>query len=375
MKPERKCRVLLLGPSLQAVSGVSTHLGLLFGSFLSTGFELLHFQVGSEGRAESRLQKLWRFAASPFHFSAALLRHKPDVVHLNTSLEPKSYWRDLIYLLLAKLVGRKVVYQVHGGALPQDFFPRSRLLTGLLRGALRLPDAVVLLADIELRAYRQFVPEARLVVIANAIETADLVDAPLALMAEAPLHLAYLGRLAENKGIFDIVAALCLLRNRNIRVRVSIAGGGPDEARLRQAVESAGMQDMVHFWGPLFGPEKNALWKAADVFVFPTYHREGLPYALLEAMAAGAVPVTCPVGAIPDVMADGVHGLFVNPQAPEALAAALERLDRDRPLLFRLAAASRLRVQEHYTVERLADDFDQLYRSLQGPSCAASPAI
>lgn len=375
MNPESKCRVMLLGPSLQAVSGVSTHLGLLFGSSLSAGFELMHFQVGSEGRAESRLQKLWRFTASPWHFAKSILRQKPDIVHLNTSLEPKSYWRDLVYLMFAKIAGRRVVYQVHGGALPQDFFPRSRLLTGLLRRVLRLPDVVVLLAEVELQAYRQFVPEAKLAVIANAIETADLMDAPIASPADAPLHLAYLGRLAENKGIFDIIEALRLLRQRGATVQLSIAGGGPDEARLRQAVDAARVQDMVTWRGALFGAEKNALWKAADVFVFPTYHREGLPYALLEAMAAGTVPVTCPVGAIPDVMNDGIHGIFVNPKTPEELASALERLERDRTLLHDMAEAARQRVQEHYTVARLADDFDQLYRSLQGSSCAASPAI
>jgi len=51
---------------------------------------------------------------------------------------------------------------------------------------------------------------------------------------------------------------------------------------------------------------------ASDIFVFPTFHREGLPYALLEAMAAGAVPITTRVGAIPDVMQDGGDGLLMK---------------------------------------------------------------
>jgi len=102
------------------------------------------------------------------------------------------------------------------------------------------------------------------------------------------------------------------------------------------------------------------------VFSFPTYHREGLPYALLEAMAAGAVPVTTRVAAIPDVMQDGVHGLLVKPRDAAGLARALARLDDDRAGLAGMAEAGRARVLEAYTVDRLADDFQRLYAGLAG---------
>jgi hypothetical protein len=112
---------ILLGPSLAAVSGVSTHLGQLFASALARDFELVHFQVGSEGRNEKSRQKLARFVFSPLAFFIFLLRQGPAIVHLNSSLEQKSYWRDLPYLFVAKLLRRPVVYQVHGSALHQCF--------------------------------------------------------------------------------------------------------------------------------------------------------------------------------------------------------------------------------------------------------------
>ena len=102
----------------------------------------------------------------------------------------------------------------------------------------------------------------------------------------------------------------------------------------------------------------------ADAFVFPTYHREGLPYALLESMAAGAIPVTCPVGAIPDVMQDRRHGLFVEPRDPAGLADAIAWLDGHRAEMAQMARAGRERVLEQYTVSRLAGDFHRIYSSL-----------
>lgn len=364
MRTERKLSVVLSGPRLEAVSGVSTHLNQIFGSSLFGDVDLLHFVVGSEGRRESALQKLGRFAVSPIAFAAYLLRHRPGIVHLNSSLEPKSYWRDIAYLVVARLLGRKVVYQVHGGALPEEFFAGNAFLTGLLRRVLSMPDVVVLLAQVELAAYRKFVPGQRLEVVANAIDATPLVAAPIHPNADEPLRLAYLGRLAENKGIFETVEALAMLVGEGREMHLSIAGGGPDEARLRAHVAKLGMDGRVTFLGPLFGEAKDALWCQSDVFSFPTYHREGLPYALLEAMAAGAVPVTTPVAAIPDVMQDGVHGLLVKPRDASGLARALARLDDDRPGLASMAEAGRARVLEAYTVDRLAGDFRRLYAEL-----------
>src|SRR5450631_4334923 len=130
-------RVVLLGPALQAVSGVSTHLNQLIDSELKGSFDFLHFQVGSEGRAKASVPQLAaRFLFSPIEFGLFIWRHKPQIVHINTSMVPKAYWRDLAYLMVARLMRRKVVYQLHGGALPEDLFADSPLLQGLLRKVL-----------------------------------------------------------------------------------------------------------------------------------------------------------------------------------------------------------------------------------------------
>ena len=355
--------ILLLGPSLGAVSGVSTHLNQLLQSTLPQEFHFVHFQVGSEGRAESMSAKLWRFLSSPVQFIAALLKERPTIVHLNTSLEPKSYWRDIVYLAIAKLMGKKVLYQVHGGALPQQFFEGQPLRTALLRTVLRSADGVLLLAEEELEAYQRFEPALKLEVVPNAIDIGPDV-AVRAAPDVAPLAVAYVGRLAENKGIFEIVDAVAIAASAGTVLRLVIAGGGPDEMRLRALVTARGLDGIVTFAGAVFGAQKAAVWRDADVFAFPTYHREGLPYSLLESMAARTVPLICAVGAIPDVMQDGVHGLFVAPQASEQLAEAIMRLDRDRACLRRMGAACRARAVEHYSVERLAADFRRAYRGL-----------
>lgn len=357
--------IMLLGPSPTAVSGVSTHLNQLFQSPLTDEFKLVHFQVGSEGRNESAASKLVRFLFSPIQFLGQLIREKPQIIHLNTSLESKSYWRDIIYLIIARIAGKKVVYQVHGGALPQDLFKNNMLLTKFLRLSLHTADVVVLLSQEELAAYRNFAPGLQLEVIPNAIElSADPLWKKTPSNQDKSLKLVYVGRLAMSKGIFEIIEALRIMRNHGKNIQLVFAGTGPEEVRLRARVNDFDLKDNVHFAGAIFGAHKDKIWEEADLFVFPTYHWEGLPYALLESMSARTPPVVSPVGAIPDVMEDGVHGVFVPSRSPEALAEAIERLDNDRALICRMGEASRQRVEKHYTVARLADDFRKLYHNL-----------
>jgi glycosyltransferase involved in cell wall biosynthesis len=357
-------KIVLTGPAMIAVSGVTTHLNQLFSSALSKRFTLLHFQVGREGHQENGLQRIIRFAISPLAFILFLSWHRPAIVHLNTSIEIKSYWRDTVFLLIAIMLRCRVVYQVHGGALPKDFFSYSRILTDLLHWVLKQPDVIVLLAQVELDAYRDFVPRQLLEVVPNAINASTLVAAPLSTKPDGALQLIYLGRLAQNKGIFEILIALDTLIKEGRNLRLTIGGSGPDEGRLKAQVLALGLNDRVVFVGPVFGADKDQIWCDGHVFLFPTYHREGLPYALLEAMAAGAVPITTRVGAIPDVMQDGIHGLLVEAKSATALAYAIGKLDDDRVLLTQMAEAARARILEHYTVVRLADDFTRIYNAL-----------
>lgn len=356
--------VLVLGPDRDALSGVSAHLNTLLASPVAADFELLHFQVGSEGRTESRFGRLRRLVGSPFALLLAIVVRDVAIVHLNTSLNPRAFWRDLAYLLVARACGARVLYQVHGGALPREFCQGHVWLTAIVRGALRLADAVVVLARCELEAYRKFVPGQYVIAIPNAID-----GAPFAALArrqpepDAALRLAYVGRLASGKGLDELLLGIRNARAHGTRARLAIAGSGPREGRLHRLVHACGLEGDVAFVGPVRGEEKVALLAAADVAVLPS-HSEGMPMALLEAMAAGLAVIATPVGAIPDVVTDGVHGLLVEPHDPRAIARAISQLSADHGLVSRLGEAGRARVASAYSVSQFAARFGRLYAEL-----------
>ena len=358
--------VLLLGPHRAAVRGVSTHLNLLMDSTLADEYEVVHFQVGSEGRDEGAIGKLLRLLVSPFFLAASIVFRHVSIVHINTSLNTKAYWRDLAYLFVAKALGARVVYQVHGGELPRKFFARSQALTSFLRWTLRQPDVVVVLAQVELRAYREFVPDRNVVVLPNGIDCRPFGGVPTVRSdPQRPLQLVYIGRVAREKGLYETLQGLRLAHELGVDARLVIAGSGAEEARLRRYSQALGIGARVCFVGPVFGNDKVKLLSGADVMVLPSYS-EGLPYALLEAMAAGVPVVATPVGAIPDVVSDGIHGYLVPPRDGKAIAEALAMLAGDREKLSWMSRACRRRIRAAFSIDRLAQEFSFHYARLIG---------
>ena len=367
--------VVILGPHRDAVSGVSTHLNLLLGSSLAEDHEMVHFQVGSEGRDEGPIMRLLRLATSPFAFFATVLFRQASVVHINTSLNPRAYWRDLAYLWIAKLLRARVLYQIHGGALPQQFFEASALLTAFLRWTLKMPDVVVVLAQVELNAYQQFVPEQYVVLMPNGIDCRPYSQVPtVRSRPEYPLRLLYVGRIAREKGLYETFQGLRLAHELGIDARLVVAGAGPEEPRLRRYAQALGIASRITFAGPVFGEDKVKLFAGADVMMLPSYS-EGLPYALLEAMAAGIPVIATPVGAIPDVVTHGTHGYLVPVRDGKSIAEAIAALGANREQLSWMSRACRRRIRAAYDIDRLAREFSLRYAELCGDLVVApSPA-
>jgi glycosyltransferase involved in cell wall biosynthesis len=353
--------VLILGPDRGAVSGVSTHVNLLLDSTLGERFEMRHFQVGSEGRDESPLARLLRIVMSPVWLALAIRLRRVDVVHINTSLNPHAYWRDTSYLFVARLLRVRVVYQVHGGSGLQELCRRPALFTGFLKWTLSLPDVVVVLGKVEKDTYRHLIPDQEVVLVANGIDPRPFEDLPVERSSERdPLRLIYIGRVAREKGLHEVLQGMRWAVEEGVDAQLVIVGDGPDRHRLMRCAEQLDIADRVRFIGPKFGAEKVSTLAGADVMVLPSYS-EGLPYALLEAMAAGIPVIATPVGAVPDVVVHRTHGHLVPIRNARAIADSLTALASDREQLFQMSQACRSRVAAEYSIERVAGQFAACY--------------
>jgi glycosyltransferase involved in cell wall biosynthesis len=140
------------------------------------------------------------------------------------------------------------------------------------------------------------------------------------------LVVGSVGNLTPKKDHQTLLMATAVLVAELPQLRLVIIGTGPEESRLRRLASSLDLESRVSFLGSR--SDVLDLLPALDVFTLSSRY-EGLPIALLEAMATGIACVATSVGGVPEVITDGAEGLLVPPQDPEALAAALRKLLED----------------------------------------------
>ena len=287
-------------------------------------------------------------------------RVQPDVIVAH------DYKADLFGSRAAKRLGIPVVAVVHG--FTRETF-RVRCFEFLDRRRLKRFDAVVAVSDaMEERLRGCGVRDSRLHRIENTIDADSIAMSALAARAktrEKWLHhvdeaaIVTLGRLSPEKGHTDLLDAL--ERIQHDRWRWIVVGDGAQEAVLRDRAKRAGLSHKIHFAG--WVADGAAALGAADLFVMPS-RAEGLPLALLEAMAVGLPIVATRVGGIPSALDEGACGRLVEPQDPSALATAIDSLLSDRDAAKALGDAAAKRVRTHYGADTQVQALEALYREL-----------
>jgi glycosyltransferase involved in cell wall biosynthesis len=173
--------------------------------------------------------------------------------------------------------------------------------------------------------------------------------------------IGFIGRLVANKSLPNLMRAFSMLRAKAWPVTLLMVGEGSMMGELKRMAREDGVADSVVFTG--IRRDIPDILSALDVFVLPSVN-EGLPNALLEAMAMGKAVVASDVAGVPEVVEPGVSGLLVPPEDHMALEKALSRLFEDRGLAARLGRAARETVEKEYSIEATAVTWRALYLSL-----------
>ncbi|HEY0306613.1 MAG TPA: glycosyltransferase [Acidobacteriaceae bacterium] len=177
---------------------------------------------------------------------------------------------------------------------------------------------------------------------------ADLFAARTPRTIALPVQVLCVGRLVPAKGQRILLDACRLLAERGHPLHITFVGAGPDAASLQSYAATSGLASSVHFTGALNHAETRARIAEADVFVLPSF-AEGIPVALMEAMAIQLACVSTWTAGIPELITHNVDGLLVAPGSAEELADALDLLFADPHLRARLGLAARQRVLAAYS--------------------------
>jgi len=203
---------------------------------------------------------------------------------------------------------------------------RSQILEAVAQA-----HAVIAVSDaLKERLCREGVPPDKVTVITNGVDTATFrirdrrdVARELGVADDGIRRCLFVGRLAEEKGVLTLIAAMGHLHRKRQDVRLYVIGDGPEAAAARELVASLGLREDVVFLGARQHDEIASWIGACELLALPSL-REGCPNVVLEALASGRPVVASAVGGVPDLIG-ATNGVLVPPQQPEAMSEGIDR--------------------------------------------------
>lgn len=326
----------MLGPSLRQQGGMAS-VEKLIATQTSKAIEVQHISTHEEGTVFHRLRI---FTWAVVQLLRNLLWMEVDLVHLHIS-ERGSVLRNGICAVLAGWFRKPVVIHTHGCEF-HVFYDRLPLWAKRSVASIFQRSACVIALSESWKTYYTFtcnLQPNQVIVLYNPIVVPATIPERT---GRQKIQFVFLGRIGQRKGAFDVIHAVARLpESQREQIELVLAGDG-EVNKARELVDSLGLQDCIKLLGWIDAETRNQLLSDSDIFVLPSYN-EGLPVALLEAMAWGLPAITTPVGGIPELV-DRKNGFLVEPGNVEQIATAMQTLIENESLRLAMGNNGRHRV-------------------------------
>lgn len=349
-------KIVITSPSFDAaenVSGISAYAAAVVSNSKN---EFVHFAAGKKDGERHGFTWAARQAGLPLRFFSMLRRERPDIVHINSAMEPRAVYRDVALALAAGFFKIPCVLHLHGGRFFRET-SKSSMFNAALKKLLGTVRKIVVLGDNERKALLRAAPKLDVAVLPNAIDL-SLIPKTERRTNDVPV-LLFFGRIDASKGLANIADACSTLMHQGFKFRFECFGNGPQKDEFNAAMTAA-LGERYHYGGVVSGREKWKVFFETDIFLLPSEY-EGLPIALLEAMAAGCIPVVSAVGSIPDVVEDGRSGSLVKPGDAVQLTGRLKVLLSDKSGWAEMRENARGVVQTRFDIKDHIPKLEEIY--------------
>lgn len=279
---------------------------------------------------------------------------KVKIVHIHTA-SYNAFFRDSIYLLIAKLFRRKVVLHLHGGKFEQFYNQNSRYCSYICHKA----DCIVGVSNYFKAIFDKYKLNDNIKVVYNSV------DKPLYLKkttSRTQLNLLFLGSIVENKGIYDILS--CVIKYRSYfegKVFLRIGGSGQD-VKLNRIIQDNRLSNIVEYLGWVELKKKHALLAETDIYLQPSYF-ESLGIAIIEAMSYKIPIIASRTGGIPELVTNLENGILISPGAIDDMYSAIKMLIENRALREDMGDKSGVKA-ENFTIESMSKAINDLYQEI-----------
>jgi glycosyltransferase involved in cell wall biosynthesis len=317
-----------------------------------------------------------RLVIDYFKLIAGILIFRPDLVHINASLdeEKKSICREAVSVFIAKSLGQKVLVFWRGWY--NDYCEKDNFPTGnksMICGIYKRADGNIVLSDRFKDDLARWGFGGPIFTETTTIDP-DLIEegteGAVSFHGKST-NLLFLSRVEIAKGLIELIKAYKILKQRNDAYTLKIAGDGPDLEYVKKYVEKNDIRDVI-FTGFVGGEEKKKCYREASVFCFLSY-TEGMPNAVLEAMAMGLPVVSSDAGGLRDILSDGKTGFIVHikKDVPDEqrfdlaeIAGKIERLAADSGLREAIRKYNAAYARERFYPAKVAKRLENIYHDV-----------
>lgn len=348
----------MIGPT-KLSGGMSVHVRELSKGLRSKGDEI------------SIIQKIDGDGLSAASYYCSRVLRDFDIVHV----QGLQYFQPLLASLAARrLLGARILATAHGFGGESSWW-RSYNQRNLMRSILRKFDALISISHyVQDRLWRfTGMQPPKIATIYNGVDTSffdpkiDSTGFRERIGTENEFVVLYVGRLAWNKGLVDLIDSISSLVDTITNLKLIICGKGRLETELRNRVDSLNLQKHVEFVGLVPQEQLPLYYAASDVVAAPSIFE---PFGLvnLEALAMSKPVVTTRVGGIPELVKNMDTGLLVHPNAPSEIGNAILELNHNEGLRKRLGENGRRLVEREFSLEKMAQDTWRYYRTVSNVS-------
>ncbi|MFH1283570.1 MAG: glycosyltransferase family 4 protein [bacterium] len=304
---------------------------------------------------------------------------RPRIVYMLLSQNVSGFIRDSLVILISKLFFKKIVLHFHGANFHNFYNNQIWIFRKYISLIIKLADAVILQAEWLKDIFKKHINEERLYVVYNGISYNDDIIIQGNRNDNHNINVIYLNHISVAKGFVLFLKAIEKIIFETTNVNFIAAGDFINKERnilydqnsnkidivdiekeINEYFKDEQFRKRVKFYGKVSGNKKDELLKKSDIFVLPSYS-EGFPISVLEAMSEGLSVVVTPVGALQEIIKDGVNGLFAKIGDPDDLKEKILFLAKNSELRKQIGDNNLALIKSKYNIVNMANQIAEVF--------------
>lgn len=290
-----------------------------------------------------------------FYLKTNLQLHKQfraQIVYISIGQTFLGVLKNVLPMLFSKLGNQKLIIHLHGNELGNNYLKSTYFQKKIFKFLLQLPDQAIVLSDNLKHNMQHFLEDQKIEVLPNFADIQIIASQnDINQKDYSKLKLIFLGNLMTEKGIFELLQALKSLQEKNIFIPTALYGSLDKKlkSKILSFVESLG--DQVCYKGIVTGLEKKKAFLNNNVFILPSYN-EGMPLAILEAMATGNLIISTDLPGLKDILITRENSFLIPAKNVDAIEKTLEKIYHNPAVYIEICKQNYTYVLETFSEEK-----------------------